>query len=81
MPGTYKLKIIGAQQGKTTSNFKNANEKLLKTKAAICFNKICRIDQLAPKSNDICDAYKHWGFRWSNKLSIIHHNNMPNIQP
>jgi hypothetical protein len=42
------LKIIGAEQVKTFNNFKNADEKLLKTNAAICFNKICRINQLTP---------------------------------
>jgi len=30
------------------NNFKNAKQKLLKTNAAIWFNKICRINQLTP---------------------------------
>jgi hypothetical protein len=81
MRGIYNLKITAAQQAKTTNNFKNAKEKLLKTKAAIWFNKICRIDQLAPTWSDICNAHKHWGYSWSNKLNIIHHTNVPNAQP
>jgi hypothetical protein len=49
MHGLDNLKIIDAQQAKMSNSFKNAKQKLLKTNAAIWFNKICRINQLTPK--------------------------------
>ena len=47
MHGT-NIKIIGAQQAKLHKIYKNTKLKLLKTKAAICFNKLCRIKHLTP---------------------------------
>jgi hypothetical protein len=41
-------KIIDAQQAKLHNIFKNTKLKLLKTNAAIWFNKICIIKQLKP---------------------------------
>jgi hypothetical protein len=40
---------VFAQQAKTFNHFKNTKEKLLKTNAAIWFNKMCRTQQLCPK--------------------------------
>jgi len=37
------VKIIDAQQAKLRNNYKNTKLKLLKTNAAIWFNKICKI--------------------------------------
>jgi hypothetical protein len=48
MHGMNSLKTVCAQQAKLINNFRNAKQKLLKTKAAIWFNKICRINQLTP---------------------------------
>ena len=39
---TFGDYIIGAQQAKLTNNCKNTKYKLLKTNAAIWYNKICR---------------------------------------
>jgi hypothetical protein len=47
MHGTT-IKIINAQQAKLCTNYKNTKLKLLKTNAAIWFNKLCRITQLKP---------------------------------
>lgn len=49
MHGLYNPKEIDAQQAKMIDNFKNAKQKLLKTNAAISFNKICTINQLTLK--------------------------------
>jgi hypothetical protein len=49
MLGLDNLKIIDAHQAQMINNFKNAKQKLLKTDAVVCFNKICRINQLTPK--------------------------------
>jgi hypothetical protein len=46
--GISNVKLISAQQGREINNYKNTKEKLLKTNAAIWFNKICKIDQLTP---------------------------------
>jgi len=43
------MKIITAQQAKLYNNFKNLRLKLLKTNAAIWFNKICRAKGLQTK--------------------------------
>ena len=45
------IKIIEAQQAKICNNYKNTRLKLLKTNAAIWFNKlrVCRMKQLTPK--------------------------------
>jgi len=53
-------KIIDAYQTKVISNFKSAKQKLLKNNAAICFSKICRIIQLAPKYKQIKIKDKNW---------------------
>jgi hypothetical protein len=42
------IKITNAQQAKLYNNYKNTKLKLLKTNAAIWFNKMCRIKQLNP---------------------------------
>jgi hypothetical protein len=52
LPGRAKdlsAPLVDAPQGMTINNFKNAKEKLLKTKAAILFNKIYRVNQLSLK--------------------------------
>jgi hypothetical protein len=41
--------FVHAQNAKATYCYKNENEKLLKTNAAIWINKICEINQLTPK--------------------------------
>ena len=46
MHGKTTIKIIDAQQAKLRNNHKNTRLKLLKTNAAIWFNKMCRIKQL-----------------------------------
>jgi hypothetical protein len=43
------IKIINAQQARLNNTYKNTKLKLLKTNAAIWFNKICRDRQLKPK--------------------------------
>jgi len=43
-----KMKIISAQQARTYNNYKNTKEKLLKTNAAIWFNKMCIVKGLKP---------------------------------
>jgi len=40
--------IIDAQQTKLRNNYKNTKLKLLKTNAAIWFNKICKIKHIKP---------------------------------
>jgi hypothetical protein len=49
MHGKTTIKIIDAQQAKLRNNYKNTRLKLLKTNAAIWYNKMCRIKQLQPK--------------------------------
>jgi len=44
----HKMKIINAQQAKTLNIYKNTKSKLLKTKAAIWFNKMYRLKGLKP---------------------------------
>jgi len=41
------IRIMNAQQTKL-NNYKNTRIKLLKTKAAIWFNKMCKVKQLKP---------------------------------
>jgi len=43
------MKIINAQQAKRTNAYKNAKQKLLKTKAAIWFNRMSPSNLLTPK--------------------------------
>jgi len=47
MHGTT-IKIINAQQAKLSIIYKNTRLKLLKTNAAMWFNKTCRIKRLKP---------------------------------
>jgi hypothetical protein len=49
MHGGTTIKIIDAQQAKLRNNYKNTKLNLLKTNAAIWFNKMCRIKQLQLK--------------------------------
>jgi hypothetical protein len=49
MRGVNSVKLISDQQAKGTSIFKNTEGELLRTNAAIWFNKICKIDHLIPK--------------------------------
>ena len=42
------LKLIDARQAKVCNIYKNSKLKLLKTNAAIWFNKVCKIKQLKP---------------------------------
>ena len=43
------VKFSNAQQTKPYNNYKNTKLKLLKTNAAIWFNKVCRKNHLRPK--------------------------------
>jgi len=43
------IKFVRAQQANLYNVYKNTKLKLLKTNAAIWFNKICRDNQLQPK--------------------------------
>ena len=45
---TY-INSINAQQAKLINDYKNTRLKLLKTNAAIWFNKMCKTKQLKPK--------------------------------
>ena len=47
------IKVVNAQQAKLQNIFKNTKLKLLKTNAAIWFNKMCKTKQLTPKYFDI----------------------------
>jgi len=42
------MKLIDARQAKVCNIYKNTKLKLLKTNAAILFNKVCKIKQLKP---------------------------------
>ena len=42
------MKIINAQQAKTHNNYKNTKLKLIKTNAAIWYNKMCKVKGLKP---------------------------------
>ena len=45
------IKIVSAQKAKLSTNYENTRLKLLKllkTNAAICFNKMCKVKQLNP---------------------------------
>ena len=42
MHGPLNVKFVNAQQEKQTYQYKNTEEKLYKTNAAILYNKICR---------------------------------------
>jgi hypothetical protein len=43
-----RVKIINARQAKVCNSYKNTKLKLLKTNAALWFNKMCKIKQLKP---------------------------------
>ena len=43
------MKIVDAKQAKACYTYKNTRLKLLRTSAALWFNKMCRIKQLKPK--------------------------------
>jgi enoyl reductase-like protein len=43
-----KAKIINARQAKVCNNYKSTKLKLLKTNAALWFNKMCKTKQLKP---------------------------------
>jgi hypothetical protein len=43
-----KVKIVNAKQARLHNNFKNTKCKLLRTNAAIRFNKMCKIKQVNP---------------------------------
>ena len=49
MHGATHIKVINAQQAKAINRYRNTREKLLRTNAAIWFNKRCRAQQLCPK--------------------------------
>jgi hypothetical protein len=42
MHGKENFKVIDAKQAKLINNYKHIKHKLLKTKAVVRFNKICR---------------------------------------
>ena len=44
-----RMKIINAQQAKSTYAYKNTKQKLLKMKTAVWFNEMCRLNHLTPK--------------------------------
>jgi hypothetical protein len=66
MHGTT-LKITDAQRAKLGNSHKNTKLKLLKTNAAIWFNKICRIKRLKPNYINI----KTKGKKQQDKMAII----------
>jgi len=43
-----RIKIMDAKQARLLNNFKNTRCRLLRTNAAIWFNKMCRIRQIKP---------------------------------
>jgi hypothetical protein len=46
--GQQNVKFINAQQAKSVYKYRNIEEKLHKTNAAIWFNKTCKYKQLTP---------------------------------
>ena len=48
MHGTTRLKFIDAKHAKEIYHYKNTKRKLYKTKAAMWYNKTCRLKQLTP---------------------------------
>jgi hypothetical protein len=53
MHGELRLKIVNAKQAELVHRYKNIKTKLLKSNAAISFNKVCRSEQLTPSYIDI----------------------------
>jgi hypothetical protein len=43
MHGEYNVKFSNLQQAKSAYNYRNTKEKLHKTIASICLNKICKL--------------------------------------
>lgn len=43
------FKIVTAQQSRVLYNYRNTKQKLFKTDATICFNKMCRINPVILK--------------------------------
>ena len=56
------MKFVNAQQAKPCNVYKNTKLKLLKTNAAIWFNKICRDRQLQPRYINIIKKCMCWCF-------------------
>ena len=57
--GMKTFKIIDTKQAKIVNNFKIAKEKLLKTKAAIWFSKICKMNHLTLKTEGHNQQSRH----------------------
>jgi hypothetical protein len=55
-----RIKIVDDKQVRQLSNFKNTKGKLLRTNAAIWFNKMCRIIQIKPNYIVKCMS---WAFK------------------
>jgi len=49
MHGMNNIKVINTQQARIIHLHKNTKQQLLKTNAAIWFNKMCRLKHLTPK--------------------------------
>ena len=49
MHGMNNMDVINAQQARIIHHYKNTKEKLLKANAAVCLNKVCRLQHLIPK--------------------------------
>ena len=69
MHGTT-IKIIDAQQAKLRNNYKNTKLKLLKTNAAIWFNKMFKINHLNPNYINIKINGKNNGTRRPNTTRL-----------
>jgi hypothetical protein len=61
------LKLINALQAKTLHIYKNTKGKLHRNNAAICFNKILRLNYLTPS---YINYIEHSSYTWINKKSI-----------
>jgi len=48
MHGVNNVKVINAQQARIIHHYKKTKKMLLKTNAAIRFNKLCRMNDLTP---------------------------------
>jgi hypothetical protein len=53
MHGELIFKFVNAKQAKLVHQYRNIKKKLLKSNAAIWFNKVCRSEQLTPSYIDI----------------------------
>jgi hypothetical protein len=72
MHGVEHFEIIGAQQAKVISNYKNAKYKLLKTKPAIWFTKIRGSSHLTPKYvNNKTKGNNQWNK--NTKTAVVKH--------